>query len=92
MKELFELLKMYGGKIVSSNSLTSEWINQARASNRLYVDENGFGFVWEPNIDKFPETDKEVEFLEKWYPLDCENMPEFTIEEILKKNSSDISK
>jgi len=34
-EELFELLAQYGGKIVSSNDLSPEWIEQARASNRM---------------------------------------------------------
>lgn len=72
MKVLLDLLAKYGGKIVSTNSLETEWINQARASGRLYVDENSLGYVWEPIIIKFPETEEEVDWLERWYPLNVE--------------------
>ncbi len=75
MEKLKELLALHGGKIVNTASLGISEINQARASNRLYVDENSLGFVWMPNLDKIPETEQEVEFFEKWFPLD-EEMPE----------------
>lgn len=35
MKEIFELLKMYGGTIVSSNNMTVEEINESRAGGRF---------------------------------------------------------
>lgn len=44
MKELFELIKQ-GGKIVSTAQLSNLEIAQARADRRIYVDEDGFGFV-----------------------------------------------
>lgn len=66
---------IHGGKIVSSASLDAEQIRQAQASGRMFVDENGYGIVWEPCIMRMPETDEDVEFFEKWYPLDVE-MPE----------------
>lgn len=72
---LLEFLAQYGGKIVSTGSLEPEWINQARASGRLYVDESSLGYVWEPDIKQFPETEREVEWLERWYPLPVE-LPE----------------
>jgi hypothetical protein len=75
MKKLFDFLIQYGGEILSSNSLTAEDINQARASERMYVDENSFGFVWMPPVEKFPETEDEVSLFEKWFPLPVE-MPE----------------
>ena len=75
IKRLLELLAQHGGKIVSTAALSPEWIEQARASGRIYVDENSLGYVWEPNIDRFPETEEEVEWFEKWYPLPVE-MPE----------------
>jgi hypothetical protein len=34
-----------GGHIVSTNALTPEQINTARAESRMYVNEDGFGFV-----------------------------------------------
>ena len=75
MKKLLELLIEYGGSIVSSNALSSDWVNQARVSGRMWVDEFGYGFIWEPPLSGFPTTDKEVEMFEKWYPLTIE-MPE----------------
>lgn len=72
MKKLFDYLIEYGGEIVSSNDLSSEDINQARASDRMFVDESGYGFIWEPKIEKLPETDKEVMLFERWYPLQAE--------------------
>lgn len=75
MKQLFDYLIQYGGEIVSSNSLTAEDINQARASERMYVDENSYGFIWMPPVEKFPETEDELSLFEKWFPLAVE-MPE----------------
>jgi len=72
MKKLFDYLIEYGGQIISSNDLSPEWINQARASDRMWVDENGLGFIWEPDIKRMPETVEEVEIFEKWYPLEVE--------------------
>ena len=72
---LFRFLAQYGGKIVSTSSLQPEWINQARASGRLYVDGNSLGYVWEPDITKLPTNEDEVEFFERWFPLDVE-LPE----------------
>jgi hypothetical protein len=66
MKELFELLIQNGGQIVSSNNCSTFEINQARASDRMFVDENSFGFIWIPEIDMC--TMEGVEALEKWYP------------------------
>lgn len=72
---LLDLLAEHGGTIESTASLSVEEINQARASGRLYVDENSLGYAWIPQIDKLPTTEKEVEFLEKWFPLKVE-LPE----------------
>lgn len=72
IKNLLDLLAMHGGKIVSTASMEPVWIDQARASGRLYVDENSLGFVWDPPIDKLPENEKELEELEKWFPLQIE--------------------
>jgi len=46
--ELFELLKS-GGKIVSSASCTVLEISEACSCNRMYVDKEGFGFVYFPS-------------------------------------------
>lgn len=75
IKKLLKLLAQHGGSIVSTASLPVDFINQARASNRLYVDNNGLGYVWEPTLLRIPQTDKEVELFEKWYPLEVE-LPE----------------
>jgi hypothetical protein len=54
--ELFELLKS-GGKIVSSASCTELEIAQARSCDRMYVDKNGFGFVYFPSKVKQSNAD-----------------------------------
>jgi hypothetical protein len=70
IETLLEYLALYGGEIISTKDLQPEWIEQARASGRLYVDNNSLGYVWEPEFkDGLPTTDKEVEDFEKWYPL-----------------------
>lgn len=70
IETLLEYLAQYGGQIISSNDLHPQWIEQARASNRMYVDDNSLGYVWEPNFkDGLPTTDEEVEQFQKWYPL-----------------------
>lgn len=74
-EELLSLLAQYGGKIVSTASLSPEWIAQAQASGRMYVDDSSLGYVWEPDIKRIPETDEEVEWMERWYPLKIE-LPE----------------
>lgn len=69
--DLFELLVYSGGKIVSSNYLPTWEIQQAQASNRMFVDENGLGYVWIPTFkNPFPETVEEVQMFETCYPLD----------------------
>lgn len=76
VKDLFILLAKHGGSIVSTASLHPNLINQARASNRMYVDENSLGYVWEPPIaGRFPENQQEIEMFEWCYPLDVE-LPE----------------
>lgn len=75
---LFEMLALYGGAIVSTASLDVKNIEQARASGRMWVDENSLGFVWMPgnfSNGPFPETPEEVELFEKWFPLD-EELPD----------------
>lgn len=71
MKQLLEYLLIHGGKIICTSSLQPHWIEQARASNRMWVDENDYGFVWEPEFEHgdMPTTDKEVELFEWCYPL-----------------------
>lgn len=86
MKNLFELLSKHGGKIVSSNDLHSSLIEQARASNRMFVDEDSLGYVWEPPFaGRFPETIEELEMYEWCYPLDVKLPEELTNWNRLKK-------
>lgn len=91
IETLLEFLAQYGGKIVSTASLMPEWINQARASGRMYVDENSLGYVWEPDIKQLPTNDEELEFFKRWFPLDVEmpeklSNPDKFILEIQKRN------
>ena len=72
IEDLLLLLANYKGRIESTASLTVHDIEQAKVSNRLFVDEYSLGYVWSPD---FPKTDDEVEAFEKWYPLESE-MPE----------------
>lgn len=51
MKKLLELLSLHGGKIVCSSSLSTEEINKAREDGRMYVDEDGIGFVYAQSDD-----------------------------------------
>ena len=46
---LLSLLAQYGGKIIRSNELDAEVIAQARGNNRMCVDKNGLGYIWEPS-------------------------------------------
>lgn len=81
LTDLLELLALHGGQIVSTASLSPFDIEQARAGNRMYVDQNSLGYVWEPKIDKMPETEEEVKQFEKWFPFDRPDTP--TFEEML---------
>lgn len=45
MEELFKKLRN-GGAIVSTNDLSETEIAEARACNRMWVDEDGFGYVY----------------------------------------------
>jgi len=69
IKELLELLAKHKGTIVCTSSLKPNEINQARASNRMHVDENSLGYVWMPEFKKFPETIEEVKQFDEWFPL-----------------------
>jgi hypothetical protein len=73
MQDLFYYIIGNGGKIVSSNDLSPFEITQARASSRMFVDENGFGFIWLPSFyGRMPETEDEVQIFEICYPLPIE--------------------
>lgn len=58
--DLLELLITKGGSIVCSASLSECMVRQAKASDCMYVDENGIFFVWEPKMNLLPETKKEL--------------------------------
>lgn len=70
INDLLELLAAHNGAIVSTAVLSAMDIRQAQASGRMYVDENSLGYVWMPQITRFPETPKEVEEFERWFPLE----------------------
>ena len=38
----------HGGRIVSTAELSPEEIATARAEGRMWVDEENFGYVWQP--------------------------------------------
>ncbi len=75
MQKLFKLLLQHKGMIVSSASLSVSNIKQAQASDRMFVDKDGLGYVWMPDITTFPDTEEKVEQFEKWFPLD-EELPQ----------------
>lgn len=89
INKLLNLLSLHGGEIVCTASLDTNDINQARASGRMSVTENNIGYVWIPDIRKFPETDEEVQFFEKWYPLDVEFPEKFLSPDYVKENIID---
>lgn len=72
--------------------LDSENINQAKASNRMFVDEDSIGYVWIPDILGFPETIEDVEFYEKWFPLETEvpkELSDYVLECIKKRHEGE---
>lgn len=75
IENLLELLALHGGTIVSTASLKSNEIDQARAGGRMSVDSNSLGYVWMPSTDDFLDTIEKVEQFEKWFPLD-EKLPD----------------
>lgn len=86
MKGLLSLLAEHGGSIISSNDLHPDLIAQARASNRMYVDENSLGYVWEPPFaGRFPMTETEVALFERCYPIEVELPAELSFENIWKR-------
>lgn len=46
LEEFLQRLSEDGGHIVSTNELTVFEISTARAEERLFVDDNGYGYVW----------------------------------------------
>lgn len=93
IQDLLALLVEYGGSIVSSNNLHPDLIAQARASNRMYVDENSLGYVWEPPFaGRFPTTENEVALFERCYPREIELPENFSFEDLWEKiNTTDSS-
>lgn len=73
--DLLELLSTKGGSIVCSAALSEYMVRQAQASDRMCVNEDGIGYVWEPDMKRLPETEEEVKEFEKYYPLDID-LPE----------------
>lgn len=87
MNKLFEFLSQHGGAIISSNDLHPDLIAQARAANRMHVDEYGYGYAWEPPFaGRFPETPEEVEMFEWCYPLPVEVPKEWKSPDWVNKN------
>lgn len=51
MDKLLEMLIRQGGKIISSNDCNPLEILDAQADHRMWVDKDGFGFIYlPPNI------------------------------------------
>lgn len=72
-EELLTLTTIFGGSIKCTSSIDNYELSQARASERMYVAEDGIGFVWIPEFKNgFPETVDEVKLFDKYYPLDIE--------------------
>lgn len=82
INDLIELLVIYGGSIIWADPLNAYEIDQAEASRRLYTDSIGRKFIWDPEVIDFPTTDAEVEYFEKWYPLEM-TPPDGLFEEIM---------
>lgn len=86
INDLLSMLAEHGGKIISSNDLHPDLIAQARASNRMYVDENSLGYVWEPPFaGRFPMTENEVELFERCYPIEPELPADLNFENLWKR-------
>ena len=85
IETLLELLSLHGGKIVSTASLKDYEIDQARKSDRIFVNDLGLGFVWDPDIRDFPTTEAEIDFFDKWYPMDAIEVPEGIIDRIMER-------
>jgi len=90
---LIDLAVQYGGSIISADTLQPYELDQAEASNRLYSDANGHKLIWTPDIEDFPSNDDEVEFFERWYPLEME-VPDGLLEKIMVsiENERDVLK
>lgn len=51
---LYHLLMLLrnGGRIVSASELTEDELRLARSYHRLFVDKDGFGYVYQPKENK----------------------------------------
>lgn len=86
LKRLLEFLAKHGGKIINSNDLHHDLIAQARASNRMYVDENSLGYIWEPAFaGRFPTTEDELKMFDWCYPIEPEMSKDIDVASILKR-------
>lgn len=81
---LLYLMVQYGGSIVYAETLQPYEHDQAAASDRMYTDAAGRKFIWTPDIDDMPENEDEVDFFERWYPLEME-VPDGLIEGIMAR-------
>ena len=52
VEELLQLMVDTNGSIISSAKLTYDEIQIARVENRMYVDDNGYGYVVIPDMIK----------------------------------------
>ena len=75
IEHLLDNLSKYGGKIISTSQADVNDIQNAMASERMFIDDFGSGFIWQPTIDKFPQTEEEIENFDKWFPIPSE-LPE----------------
>ena len=82
MPTIEELLDMIAidpqGSIVSSAQYDHYMINQARASKRMYVDENGLGFIY------IPSNQVMIERFEELFPLPIPKDVQQRLDEKLK--------
>ena len=72
--ELFQLLKS-GGKIISSASCTELEIAEACSCNRMYVDKDGFGFVYFPSRVRKKQSAEQKEALIEGLQIYAKNNP-----------------
>lgn len=84
IQHLLDLAAEYGGSIVFADSLQPYEHDQAEASGRIAADASGRKFIWTPDIEDFPENEDEVDFFDRWYPLEME-VPDGLVEEILAR-------
>lgn len=83
IQNLLDLAAQYGGSIVFADTLQPYEHDQAEASGRIATDPSGRKFIWTPDIEDFPENEDEVDFFERWYPLDME-VPDGLLENIMQ--------